>query len=308
MAPSLIHPVDPKYLNQWYGEDFTGWIGGVLYAKVYRDRFGLPNGHPGIDYAVFEGTPVKAAAAGTIEFADWGDNWAGSNGTVGGGSFTVVIDHGDYYTAYLHLKGNSNRFRVGQKVKQGDVIALSGNTGVGNGPHLHWQYMPKPVNFWDGQWGTRDQKPYINTVFAAADTIEGDALSAAEVKEIKDFIKADNDRVLRTVGSKVWSYDQGGKTPQAWHFQKNVGAEVWGEKLKDKTGRLFSAAAFVVNNNFNIWAILPIVKSIAAKIVGKSELDAAVKEVNDHTTEAMADSVVDVVVTVKEKDKINDAV
>jgi murein DD-endopeptidase MepM/ murein hydrolase activator NlpD len=277
--PSLIHPVDPKYISQWYGAEFAGYINNVWYDRVYEQLFGLKGGHPGIDYAVGEGTPVKASAAGTIEFAGWGANW---HSTVGGGSYTVVIDHGSYYTAYLHLTANSNRFVKGQKVKQGQVIALSGATGQGTGAHLHWQYMPKPVNFWDGRWGTRDQKQYITTVNVAS--TQEDALSAAEVKEIKAHITKEANRVLAGTGKAVWTY-----------------------RLKSYTGKLYSAGAFVINNNTNGWKIPGLerlVKTIAARTgVSKADLDAAVKQIDTNTEEALEagleNAVIDVNVTVQ---------
>ena len=83
--------------------------------------------HHGIDYAVSTGTPIKAAYGGKVIFS----------GTKGGYGKTVVIRHSfGYKTLYAHL--SAFKVHVGQRVKQGDLIAYSGNTGRSTGPHLHF--------------------------------------------------------------------------------------------------------------------------------------------------------------------------
>jgi len=82
--------------------------------------------HEGIDLAVPSGTPVVAAAAGTVIVAGW----------LGGYGNLVVVDHGNgVSTAYGH--NTSVTVGVGQSVAQGQLIAYSGNTGHSTGPHLH---------------------------------------------------------------------------------------------------------------------------------------------------------------------------
>jgi len=84
--------------------------------------------HTGVDLAVPEGTEVKAVADGVVRRA----SEDAVNGKV------VIIEHGrGVSTAYCH---NSNlRVRTGQRVKAGEVIADSGNTGRSTGPHVHYQ-------------------------------------------------------------------------------------------------------------------------------------------------------------------------
>lgn len=84
--------------------------------------------HEGIDIGVGTGTPVVAAASGTVISAGWG----------GGYGNLVVIDHGGgIATAYAH----NSRLVVsaGQQVTQGTVIAYSGSTGHSTGPHVHFE-------------------------------------------------------------------------------------------------------------------------------------------------------------------------
>jgi murein DD-endopeptidase MepM/ murein hydrolase activator NlpD len=86
--------------------------------------------HKGVDYAAGHGTPVVAAAAGCVEFANWH----------GGYGRCVVISHDNSFkTRYGHL--SHCNVRVGQYVKQGDVIGRVGATGVASGPHLHYEIM-----------------------------------------------------------------------------------------------------------------------------------------------------------------------
>ena len=85
--------------------------------------------HLGIDYAASVGTPVKAAGNGKVMFA----------GEKSGYGNTVEINHdSSFKTLYGHLNGFAKGLRSGQSVKQGQVIAYVGNTGLSTGPHLHF--------------------------------------------------------------------------------------------------------------------------------------------------------------------------
>ena len=94
--------------------------------RVYNDTPKSP--HSGMDIAAPTGTPVKAPADGVITFADAGLYLTGG---------TVVLDHGHGISSnFLHLSRID--VKVGDSVKQGDVIAAVGATGRVTGPHLHW--------------------------------------------------------------------------------------------------------------------------------------------------------------------------
>ncbi len=97
--------------------------------------------HRGFDIAVPIGTRIKAANNGTVVFAQ--------KLTAFGG--TIVIDHGQgVHTLYFHL----SKFlaTVGQAVNKGDVIALSGNSGISSGPHLHWGLSVHNLRVDPNQW------------------------------------------------------------------------------------------------------------------------------------------------------------
>jgi len=97
---------------------------------VVVSGFGLRWGrmHEGIDIAASSGTPIRAAAAGTVIHAGW----------LGGYGNLVVIDHGNgLATAYAHA--SSILVGVGKQVAQGQTVSLVGSTGHSSGPHLHFE-------------------------------------------------------------------------------------------------------------------------------------------------------------------------
>lgn len=87
--------------------------------------------HQGIDIAVPEGTPVYATANGEIEYIR-------DQGSERGGKYVVVKHSDGFRTGYFHLSNNQVK-KVGDKVKAGDIIGISGNTGNSTGPHLDYR-------------------------------------------------------------------------------------------------------------------------------------------------------------------------
>jgi len=87
--------------------------------------------HEGIDISVPEGTPIRAAADGTV-ILEQSEYESG-----GYGNYTCVDHGGGLSTCYAHQ--SSFAASVGARVSQGDVIGYSGNTGHSTGPHLHFE-------------------------------------------------------------------------------------------------------------------------------------------------------------------------
>ncbi|MCP4229732.1 MAG: peptidoglycan DD-metalloendopeptidase family protein [bacterium] len=103
-----------------------GWL-----SRGFGEKTSLgPRGfHPGVDYAVREGSPVNATAEGIVVFA-------GDDPVYGK---LVIIEHGlsGYSTFYGHC--SELKVKVGNKVKKSTAIAASGNTGESSAPHLHYE-------------------------------------------------------------------------------------------------------------------------------------------------------------------------
>lgn len=133
-----------KFLSEQqdiYKSTPLGWpVKGEItspFGKREHPKYGYEEIHTGIDVSVPSGTEIRATADGIVVFS----GYHGRNGNV------VMIKHGyGFTTIYAHNK--QNLVNVGQKVKRGDVIALSGNTGSTTGPHLHYEVWKNnsPVN------------------------------------------------------------------------------------------------------------------------------------------------------------------
>ncbi len=91
-------------------------------------RYGVNFYNPGIDIAAPLGSPVLAASSGVVILAQ----------NVRGYGKTIILDHGqDIVTVYAHLQ--EVKVSSGQEVKEGQVIGLVGETGLVDGPTLHFE-------------------------------------------------------------------------------------------------------------------------------------------------------------------------
>jgi murein DD-endopeptidase MepM/ murein hydrolase activator NlpD len=108
-------------------------VGGNNYISQY-----FHYGHYGLDIAADYGTPVVAAAGGTVLFAGWKSN---------GGGYQVWLAHGSgLYTTYNHMSAVT--VGRGQSVGRGQQVGRIGQTGWATGPHLHFEVWIGPI--WDG--------------------------------------------------------------------------------------------------------------------------------------------------------------
>ena len=123
MIPS-IRPVEEGYLNSTFG-----------YRNDPIDN--VKRFHQGQDITVKTGTPIYAPADGIVKRAYY----------AGGFGNHIKLQHGaGYTTLYAHL--SKIKVKHGQKVKRGDIIGLTGNTGRSTAPHLHYEihHNGKPQN------------------------------------------------------------------------------------------------------------------------------------------------------------------
>lgn len=122
--------------------------------------------HTGFDFALKPGNPVYATGDGvvasvTFDLFNYGNS--------------IVIDHGfGYKTRYAHLK--TVLVTEGMKIKRGECIAESGNTGKSTGPHLHYEVMYKgkyvnPVNYFDLDMPIDEYASMVDKVAAESDNV-----------------------------------------------------------------------------------------------------------------------------------------
>tara|TARA_B100001564_G_scaffold332658_1_gene319738 strand:+ start:178 stop:978 length:801 start_codon:yes stop_codon:yes gene_type:complete len=109
----FIYPIDKYVITGVYGSQ------RILNGKPRRP-------HYGIDFHAPEGTPVKAMMDGEVTLAE--DDMYFTGGT-------IIFDHGHgISTLYMHMK--DIRVKVGQKIKQGQIVGTLGQSGRATGPHL----------------------------------------------------------------------------------------------------------------------------------------------------------------------------
>lgn len=110
-----------------------------------KDPFtGRTRRHSGVDFAMPKGSPIYATGDGVVESVKYEFYGYGNQ---------ILIDHGfGYKTRYAHM--HSIGLAEGMKVKRGECIGLSGNSGRSSGPHLHYEVIYKgvhqnPANYYD---------------------------------------------------------------------------------------------------------------------------------------------------------------
>lgn len=134
--------------NLWATGRFELPVTGIPYSASFGDErvYDYSDGttasdyHRGTDFAAPVGTPVYAPAAGLVVLA--AERMLTGN--------TVVIEHAPgLYSDYFHL--SKLEVKLGDRVKAGDLLGLSGKTGLVTGPHLHWElrYQGVPVDALD---------------------------------------------------------------------------------------------------------------------------------------------------------------
>jgi murein DD-endopeptidase MepM/ murein hydrolase activator NlpD len=125
----LLWPVPGGYLSQGFG------CTGVIWEPAFGS---CPHYHNGIDIAAHQGTPILAAAGGTVVFAGWRSN--------GGGYQVWVSDGANMFTGYHHMA--SVAVYAGERIGRGQRIGAVGMTGNATGPHCHFMVSIGP--FWAG--------------------------------------------------------------------------------------------------------------------------------------------------------------
>ena len=112
-------PIDGARLSSRYGRRRHPILG---YTRMHR----------GVDFAAPRGTPIMAAGNGVIVSR-------GRNGNYG--RYIRIRHNSTYSTAYAHLRRYARGMKRGKRVRQGQIIAYVGSTGLSTGPHLHYEVL-----------------------------------------------------------------------------------------------------------------------------------------------------------------------
>ncbi len=153
-----IPPISPKKGTYRFSSSFG-----------YRPdpKTGVRTYHRGVDFALKTGNPIYATGDGVVETVKFEFFGYGTQ---------VVIDHGfGYKTRYAHLK--STDMVEGMKVKRGEQIGLSGNTGKSTGPHLHYEVIYRnkvvnPTNYYDMSMDHEEYASMVQSVASASDRMQ----------------------------------------------------------------------------------------------------------------------------------------
>lgn len=129
---------DSEFFDE-FGKNIKGFllrtpVDGARVTSTFGMRrhpiLGYNRSHQGVDFGAGHGTPVLAAGDGVVTLA-------GRNG--GYGNWLQLKHSGGWDTGYAHLSRFAKGIRPGVRVRQGQVVAYVGSTGMSTGPHLHYE-------------------------------------------------------------------------------------------------------------------------------------------------------------------------
>ena len=147
-VPLAINEHDHFYFHRPIAADEVNWpLANYRYGYFFPDSDIV---HTGIDIDAPRGTPVLAAASGTVIWAGYG-LYSGTNNPNDPYGLAVTIKHDFGYqgerllTVYAHM--DRIDVKVGDRVEDGDQLGIVGNTGFTTGPHLHFEVRLKDNDF-----------------------------------------------------------------------------------------------------------------------------------------------------------------
>jgi murein DD-endopeptidase MepM/ murein hydrolase activator NlpD len=136
------------------GDGFAWRIHPILHIRLF---------HEGVDYAAPYGTPIEAAAPGTVERIGWESGY---------GNYVRIRHKDGYATVYAHIARAAHGLKVGQHVHRGQIIAKVGSTGLSTGPHLYFEL-----------WRNGKRVDPLHAPVNIVPTLKGDALSAFDAQK-----------------------------------------------------------------------------------------------------------------------------
>ena len=191
-----------SYRQPFKGEfPITQRYGEIIPGVTYNNK-----PHTGIDYGCPQGTAILASADGEVMAAGW---------DLTGFGFRVSLQHDDNRsTLYAHL--DSISVNVGQRVRQGQEIGVSGSTGRTTGPHLHFE----------ARYRWNDSTSHFNPMDLPMMSVDDSVISKPETPVLKGaeaFSRGDLLKVQNLLGVKAFfdsgfSYDRVTSYPQGTPF------------------------------------------------------------------------------------------
>lgn len=177
-------------IDGWLEDEFGGGGGYNPYTKApfHMTRGWTPSGHAGIDYGAPTGTPIPSPIDGKVI-----QSWFSPN-QPSGGNETQIWDGQKYTHIFMHQ--SKRKVKTGDRVRQGQIIGLVGNTGNSFGSHLHWQ-----VN--KGKGYLNNHPDSVNPLTWAKQA----AKSGGGVNKAASAWKPDIRRAAKAIGVRVSSAD-----------------------------------------------------------------------------------------------------
>ena len=215
----------------------TGWAmrpAPEMYPQTqgYREdktQYNVGNVHGAIDIGAPIGTPLVAPEDGTVVFDGWSwDLPGGPNdyhlrwylikppvGRVKEGAGIVTVFQNMVGSTWYLAHANESFFKKGDRIRKGQHIQNSGNTGFSTGPHTHIGLLPKNPNWQNGAFGHIDPAPYIREKYAPISAVSwqgGSTGGAGAVLPEKDWFdmatKAELQEVVRAALIKELTYSR----------------------------------------------------------------------------------------------------
>jgi len=116
-------------------------------------QYNLSGAHTGRDYRVPVGTPIRAAGDGVIDaarvFPNYSNEWI--TGPMGGK--TLILNCGDNEPTFEYAHLSEFLIKEGDRVRKGQIIGLSGESGAATGPHCHVEWLPPRWDIENGTYG-----------------------------------------------------------------------------------------------------------------------------------------------------------
>lgn len=177
-------------IDGWLEDEFSGGGGYNPYTKspFHMTRGWTPSGHAGIDYGAPTGTPIPSPIDGKVI-----QSWFSPN-QPSGGNETQIWDGQKYTHIFMHQ--SKRKVKIGDRVHQGQIIGLVGNTGNSFGSHLHWQ-----VN--KGKGYLNNHPDSVNPLTWAKQA----AKSGGGVNKAASAWKSDIRRAAKAIGVRVSNAD-----------------------------------------------------------------------------------------------------